>query len=85
MSLCAQSDGPGNADWRLEPLRSYSDRLPRLATGNQVHAIQFARRVAHTVHVFGEGRVIESGPSSQIFEDPHEEATKSLLSSVQAA
>ena len=25
------------------------------------HAMQFARRVAHTVHVFGEGRVIESG------------------------
>jgi polar amino acid transport system ATP-binding protein len=47
--------------------------------------MQFARRVAHTVHVFGEGRVIESGPPSQIFDDPHHEATKSLLSSVQAA
>ena len=34
------------------------------------HAMQFARRVAHTVHVFGEGRVIESGPPGQIFEDP---------------
>ncbi len=49
------------------------------------HAMQFARRVAHTVHVFGEGRVIESGPPGQIFDDPHQEATKSLLSSVQAA
>ena len=34
------------------------------------HAMQFARRVAHTVHVFGEGRVIESGPPGQIFDDP---------------
>jgi ABC-type polar amino acid transport system ATPase subunit len=49
------------------------------------HAMQFARRVAHTVHVFGEGRVIESGPPDQIFEDPRQEATKNLLSSVQAA
>jgi polar amino acid transport system ATP-binding protein len=49
------------------------------------HAMQFARRVADVVHVFGEGRVIESGPPAQIFEDPHQEATRSLLASVQAA
>jgi ABC-type polar amino acid transport system ATPase subunit len=49
------------------------------------HAMQFARRVAHTVHVFGEGRVIESGPPDQIFEEPRHESTKNLLSSVQAA
>ena len=49
------------------------------------HAMQFARRVAHTVHVFGEGRVIESGPPGQIFEDPHQEATRNLLAAVQAA
>jgi polar amino acid transport system ATP-binding protein len=49
------------------------------------HAMQFARRVAHTVHVFGDGQVVESGPPGQIFEDPHQEATRSLLSSVQAA
>jgi polar amino acid transport system ATP-binding protein len=49
------------------------------------HAMQFARRVAHTVHVFGEGRVIESGPPGQIFEDPRHEATRSLLSALQAA
>jgi polar amino acid transport system ATP-binding protein len=47
--------------------------------------MQFARRVAHTVHVFGDGRVIESGPPDQIFEDPREEATRTLLSDVQAA
>jgi polar amino acid transport system ATP-binding protein len=49
------------------------------------HAMQFARRVAHTVHVFGNGRVIESGPPDQIFEAPLQEATKNLLLSVQAA
>jgi polar amino acid transport system ATP-binding protein len=49
------------------------------------HAMQFARRVAQTVHVFGDGRVIESGPPGQIFEDPHEEATRTLLSAVWAA
>jgi ABC-type polar amino acid transport system ATPase subunit len=49
------------------------------------HAMQFARRVAHMVHVFGEGRVIESGPPAQIFDDPHQEATRDLLAAVQAA
>jgi polar amino acid transport system ATP-binding protein len=47
--------------------------------------MQFARRVSHTVHVFGEGRVVESGPPAQIFEDPHQEATRTLLSEVLAA
>jgi hypothetical protein len=28
MSLCALSEDPGNADGRLEPLRTYSGRLP---------------------------------------------------------
>jgi ABC-type polar amino acid transport system ATPase subunit len=49
------------------------------------HAMQFARRVAHTVHVFGDGRVIVSGPPGQIFEDPQQEATRTLLASVRAA
>jgi ABC-type polar amino acid transport system ATPase subunit len=49
------------------------------------HAMQFARQVAHTVHVFGEGRVIESGPPCQVFEEPREQATRTLLSEVQAA
>ena len=49
------------------------------------HAMQFARRVAHTVHVFDEGRVIESGPPAQIFDDPHHDATRKLLSALQAA
>jgi ABC-type histidine transport system ATPase subunit len=49
------------------------------------HAMRFARQVAHSVHVFGEGRVLESGPPGQIFEDPRHEATRMLLSETQAA
>jgi polar amino acid transport system ATP-binding protein len=49
------------------------------------HAMQFARRVAHTVHVFDEGRVIESGPPVQIFDNPRHESTRKLLSALQAA
>jgi ABC-type polar amino acid transport system ATPase subunit len=43
------------------------------------HAIRFARAVAHTVHVLGEGRVIESGPPDQVLDQPAEEATRLLL------
>ena len=49
------------------------------------HAMRFARQVAHTVHVFGEGRVLESGTPCQIFEEPRHEATRVLLSESQAA
>jgi polar amino acid transport system ATP-binding protein len=49
------------------------------------HHMQFARKVSHTVHVFGDGRIIESGPPAQIFEDPSHEATRTLLSEVLAA
>jgi ABC-type polar amino acid transport system ATPase subunit len=49
------------------------------------HAMRFARLVAHTVHVFDGGRVVESGPPGQIFEEPREEATRQLLSEVVAA
>jgi ABC-type polar amino acid transport system ATPase subunit len=48
------------------------------------HAMQFARRVAHTVHVFDEGRVIESGPPAQVFDDPRHESTRNLLSALEA-
>ncbi len=49
------------------------------------HAMRFARQAAHTVHVFCEGRVIESGPPAQIFEHPQQEATRLLLDEVQAS
>jgi ABC-type polar amino acid transport system ATPase subunit len=43
------------------------------------HAMNFARRVANTVHVFHEGRVAESGPPEQIFESPRSEVTREFL------
>ena len=49
------------------------------------HAMRFARQVAHTVHVFGNGRVLESGPSGQIFEQPRHEATRLLIAETLAA
>jgi polar amino acid transport system ATP-binding protein len=46
------------------------------------HAMGFARRVAHSVHVLSDGRIIESGPPAQIFDHPCQEATRQLLQSV---
>ena len=43
------------------------------------HEMGFARRVANRVHVFSEGRVVESGISSQVFDAPRELATKRFL------
>jgi ABC-type polar amino acid transport system ATPase subunit len=43
------------------------------------HAMGFARRVAHTVHVMHEGCIAESGPPGQVFEAPREEVTRSFL------
>ena len=43
------------------------------------HALGFARRVAHTVHVMAEGVVVESGTAAKIFEDPREQATRDFL------
>jgi polar amino acid transport system ATP-binding protein len=48
------------------------------------HAMNFVREVAQSVHVLCEGRVVESGTPEQIFEDPREEATRSLLSVAEA-
>jgi ABC-type polar amino acid transport system ATPase subunit len=49
------------------------------------HAMKFARQVAHTVHVFDGGHVVESGPPEQIFEEPREEATRLLLAETAVA
>jgi ABC-type polar amino acid transport system ATPase subunit len=43
------------------------------------HAIGFARNVSHRVHVMHGGRIAESGPPQQIFEQPCEEVTRTLL------
>jgi ABC-type polar amino acid transport system ATPase subunit len=43
------------------------------------HAMGFARQVARTVHVMHEGRVTETGPPEQIFENPQQEVTRAFL------
>jgi polar amino acid transport system ATP-binding protein len=43
------------------------------------HAMNFARRAAHRVHVFQDGQVLESGPPQQIFENPLEKATAEFV------
>lgn len=49
------------------------------------HAMNFARRVAEIVHVFGDGRVVETGPPAQIFDDPREDLTRQFLAQTRAA
>jgi ABC-type polar amino acid transport system ATPase subunit len=44
------------------------------------HAMSFARRVAHTVHIMHEGTVAESGPPAQIFEQPQTAVTRQFVS-----
>jgi ABC-type polar amino acid transport system ATPase subunit len=48
------------------------------------HAMGFARNVAHTVHMMHDGRVAESGPPQRIFDDPHEEVTRTFLAQTKA-
>jgi ABC-type polar amino acid transport system ATPase subunit len=43
------------------------------------HAMGFARKVGHTVHVMHAGKVAESGPPQQIYEAPTCEVTKHFL------
>ncbi|MCI0331713.1 MAG: amino acid ABC transporter ATP-binding protein [Planctomycetes bacterium] len=48
------------------------------------HAMGFARNVSHTVHVMHAGRVAESGPPEQIFENPQQEVTRLFLAQTRA-
>jgi ABC-type polar amino acid transport system ATPase subunit len=43
------------------------------------HVMQFARRVAHQVHVMSAGRVVESGPPERLFAEPRDEVTRAFL------
>jgi ABC-type polar amino acid transport system ATPase subunit len=47
------------------------------------HAMGFARRVAHTVHVMQAGTVCESGPPTQVFDKPLQEVTRAFLAQVE--
>jgi len=49
------------------------------------HAMGFARRVAHTVHVMFDGQVIESGPPEQVFANPSDERVRSFLAEAEGA
>jgi len=58
--------------------------MVELAKGGQTmlvitHEMAFARRVAQTVHVFSGGRVVESGVTEQLFNNPQDAATKRFL------
>ena len=43
------------------------------------HAMQFARRVAHQVHVMHAGKLVESGPPDRLFAEPQHEVTRAFL------
>jgi ABC-type polar amino acid transport system ATPase subunit len=49
------------------------------------HAMAFARNVSHSVHVMHAGRVAESGPPEQIFENPREEVTRDFLAQTRSS
>ena len=44
------------------------------------HAMGFARHVATTVHVFGAGLILESGPPDRVFDAPESDAVRAFLS-----
>ncbi|HEV3137418.1 MAG TPA: amino acid ABC transporter ATP-binding protein [Pirellulales bacterium] len=46
------------------------------------HSLRLARRTAHTLHVFENGRVLESGPPDQIFDSPRHDTTRRFLNEV---
>ena len=43
------------------------------------HSMDFARRSAHTLHVFGGGTVLESGPPEQLFTAPANPKTRAFF------
>jgi ABC-type polar amino acid transport system ATPase subunit len=49
------------------------------------HAMGFARRVAHTVHVMFGGQVVESGPPAQVFDSPGDERVRAFLAEAAGA
>lgn len=49
------------------------------------HGMGFARTVGHQVHILHAGRIAESGPPDQIFDNPQEEVTKLFLSEAKKA
>ena len=48
------------------------------------HEMGFARSAADDIHFLDEGRVVESGPPEQLFEQPEQDRTASFLSGLQS-
>jgi polar amino acid transport system ATP-binding protein len=48
------------------------------------HAMGFARRTAHVVHVMVDGQVIESGPPGKVFDSPQHASTRELLAEAES-
>lgn len=46
------------------------------------HEMRFAREVADRILMFDDGQVVESGPPSQVLDDPTKERTRSFLGAV---
>jgi ABC-type polar amino acid transport system ATPase subunit len=46
------------------------------------HSMRLARRAANTLYVFEGGRILESGSPEQVFDHPHEQATRQFLADV---
>ena len=44
--------------------------------------MRFAREVADRILMFDDGQVVESGPPSQVLDDPTKERTRSFLGAV---
>ncbi|HEY6565466.1 MAG TPA: amino acid ABC transporter ATP-binding protein [Pirellulaceae bacterium] len=44
------------------------------------HDLEFARRIAHTIHLMHAGQVLESGPPSAILDSPQDEVTRRFVS-----
>ncbi|MGG1908988.1 ABC transporter ATP-binding protein [Microbacterium sp. NRRL B-14842] len=46
------------------------------------HDLAVVRRISHTVSVMHRGRVVEEGPTEELFHDPQHENTRELLAAV---
>jgi peptide/nickel transport system ATP-binding protein len=46
------------------------------------HDLAVVRRISHTVSVMHRGRVVEDGPTEELFHDPQHENTRELLAAV---